>query len=75
MTKRSLFHSWRELTLGPRIIVNSIAGALIALLVELSLSGLNGDFGDSLFFGVFAGVFYAFIDHITINLAKNDKDR
>ena len=65
MTKRSLFRYWRELSLWPRIVINSIGGALIALSVEASLSGLNGDLSGSLLFGAFGGVFFALIDHIT----------
>ena len=74
MSKRSLFRYWRELRLGPRILLDAFGCGLLAIAIEALISGKES-FTTSLLFGAISGVCFALIDHITTKSSEKDRDK
>jgi hypothetical protein len=74
MDKYSLFYLWRDLSLGQRIIVESLVCVTLSLLIEVLFFGKFGDFGGALLLGLALGIFLALINHITIAQIKKSTD-
>ncbi|HLL70654.1 MAG TPA: hypothetical protein VK363_04425 [Pyrinomonadaceae bacterium] len=74
MTKSSLFHLWRDLSLGRRIVVESLFWVSALVLVEALFFGEAGSFGGAVFAGIGFGVFFAVINHICIAQIKKATD-
>jgi hypothetical protein len=74
VNKYSLFYLWRDLSLGRRIIVESLVCVTFSLLIEVLFFGKSGDFGGALIVGIALGIFLALINHITIAQIKKSTD-
>ena len=74
MTKSSLFHLWRDLSLWRRIVVESLFCVSLVVLIEALFFGKSGSFGDAVFMGIGFGIFLALINHICIAQIKKATD-
>jgi cbb3-type cytochrome oxidase subunit 3 len=73
ITKRRLFHLWRNLSFWQRLIVESAFCVPVTLFVELVIFRSSANFGEAVFAGLFTGVFLAIIDHAFFAPTKRNK--
>ena len=74
MTKSSLFHLWRDLSLWQRIVVESLFCVSLIVLIEALFFGESGSFGGAVLAGIGFGIFFALINHIVIAQIKKATD-
>jgi len=68
--KSSLFYFWRDLSLGRRIVVETLIWVTLISLVEVLFFGKAGSFGGSILAGIGFGFFFALVNHIAIAQIK-----
>jgi len=70
---RQLFHIWRNLRLWQRLIVECTFCLIITLAVGLVL--LDSTIGETIFQGLFMGIFFTIIDHAFFAPKKKNREQ
>jgi len=68
--KTSFFYFWRDLSIGRRVIVETLVWVSLILLVEALFFGKAGNFGGAVLAGIGFGIFFALVNHVVIAQIK-----
>ena len=70
--KSSLFYFWRDLSLGRRIVVETLIWVTLISLVEVLFFGEAGSFRGAILAGIGFGLFFGLVNHIAIAQIKKN---
>jgi hypothetical protein len=63
VTADRLFEIWRNLSFWRRLLFETSVCVIIAVLIQLVITGASSDFNEGIFGGLVSGLLYSIIDH------------